>query len=318
VAKNEKFLGLKFCKEMKQLKKELKACDHHYLRCLKPNEEKKPNLFFSNFVFNQIQYLGVLATIQVRKNGYPTRRTYEDFYENYKLLLNRSVDITTIDYKDLCQEIIVCLIGEEEANNLKDQYLFGKTKIFMKQPFNQKLELRKIELMKQKIYSLSIIKVALIHLKKRQKHKRISDSINNIKNYLMANKYKIQIKNKKDKIKRIQSMYYTHIEKQKIMYINNVYYIIQNSLRIINAQKNVRQLKNLMSMVSLNLQMYYIKIKENNLIITKKVLDQIIEKAKEKYAYRQYNKVWNKINPYVLKILAAKRFRKYKREAQKI
>ena len=316
VSKNEKFLGLKFCKEMKQLKKELKQCDHHYVRCLKPNEEKKSTLFYSNFVFNQIQYLGILATIQVRKNGYPTRRTYEDFYENYKLILNKFVDKNISDYQTLCKEIIIYLLGEEEANNLQDQYLFGKTKIFMKQPFNQKLELKKVELMKQKIYSLSIIKAAIIHLKKRQKHKRISDSIKNIKNYLMANKYKIQIKNKKDKIKRIQSMYFTHIEKQKIMYLNEVYFKIQNSLRIINAKKHIENIRKLNTMTTLNLQMYYINIKKNNLIITKKVLDQIIEEAKEKYAYRQYNKVWNKINPYILKILAAKRFKKIKKEAQ--
>ena len=102
ISKNEKFLGLKFCKEMKQLKKELKLCDHHYVRCLKPNEEKKAKLFYSNFVFNQIQYLGILATIQVRKNGFPMRRTYEDFYENYKLILAKKVDKLTADYKSLC------------------------------------------------------------------------------------------------------------------------------------------------------------------------------------------------------------------------
>ena len=39
---------------MKKLKTELKLCDHHYVRCLKPNEEKKALLFHPNFVFNQI------------------------------------------------------------------------------------------------------------------------------------------------------------------------------------------------------------------------------------------------------------------------
>ena len=318
VSKNEKFLGLKFCKEMKQLKKELKLCDHHYIRCLKPNEEKKPDLFYSNFVFNQIQYLGILATIQVRKNGYPTRRTYEDFYANYKLLLSKSVDKSTIDYKALCKEIIINLIGEEQAEVLKEQFLFGKTKIYMKQTFNQKLELRKIELMKKKIYSVSIIKVAIINLKKLQKFNKISNSINNIQNYLMVNKYKIKIKNRKDKIKRIQSMYHTHSKKKMFQHFNKNIFIIQNSLRIINAKKNIQQKKNLMTMISLNLQIFYIKMKNNHLLIAKKVFDQIIEEAKEQYAYRQYNNLWNKVNPYILKLLAVKKNKKLKNEAQKV
>ena len=318
VSKNEKFLGLKFCKEMKQLKKELKLCDHHYVRCLKPNEEKKPQLFYSNFVFNQIQYLGILATIQVRKNGYPSRRTYEDFYENYKLLLSKNIDKSTADYKALCKEIIVYLIGEEQAEALKEQYLFGKTKIYMKQIFNQKLELIKIELMKKKIYSVSIIKVAIINLKKLLKFNKISNSVSNIQNYLMVNKYRIKIKNKKDKIKRIQSMYHTHNQKKMFQNFNKNIFIIQNSLRIINAKRNVQQKKNLMTMISLNLQVFYIKMKNNHLLIAQKVFDQIIEEAKEKYVYRQYNKLWNKVNPYVLKLLAVKKNRRLKNEAQKV
>ena len=318
VSKNEKFLGLKFCKEMKQLKKELKLCDHHYVRCLKPNEEKKAKLFYSNFVFNQIQYLGILATIQVRKNGYPMRRTYEDFYENYKLILSKYIDKSTVDFKALCKEIILYLIGEEDANNLKEQYLFGKTKIYMKQIFNQKLELKKLELMKKKIYSVSIIKAAIVNLKKKKKFERISNSIKNIQKYLEVNKYRIKMQNKKDKIKRIQSLYHTHIEKKKINDINKNIFIIQNSLRIINSKKIIDQRKNLMTLLSLNLRLFYTKMKNNHIKKVKKLLNQLIEEAKEKYAYQQYNKLWNKVNPYFLKVLAVRKYRTFKKEAQKI
>ena len=318
VSKNEKFLGLKFCKEMKQLKKELKLCDHHYVRCLKPNEEKKPKLYYSNFVFNQIQYLGILATIQVRKNGFPMRRTYEDFYENFKLILSKNIDKSNADYKALCKEIIIYLIGDQEAENLKEQYLFGKTKIYMKQIFNQKLELRKLELMKKKIYSVSIIKASIINLKKKAKFNKISDSINNIQNYLRVNRYRIKIKNKKDKIKRIQSMYHTYEAQKKISNINKNLIVIQNSLRIIHSKKLIEQKKNLMIMLSVNLQIFITKIKENHIKSVKKFLDFLIEKAKEKYAYNQYNKLWNKVNPYFLKLLANRKNRKLKKEAQKI
>ena len=317
-AKNEKFLGLKFCKEMKQLKKELKICDHHYIRCLKPNEEKKPNLFFSNFVFNQIQYLGVLATIQVRKNGFPMRRTYEDFYENYKLILSKSVDKSTADFKKICKEIIVFLLGDEEAEKLKEEYLFGNTKIYMKQIFNQKLELIKLELMKKKIYAVNIIKVAIVNLKKKQKFNRTSESITNIQNYLRINKYRIKIKNQKDKIKRIQSMYHTYTLSKKIYEKNKNLFVIQNSLRIINSMKYIQQKKQLMSFLSINLQIFSFKIHKMHIKKMKKLVSDIVEKAKEQYAYSQYNKLWQKVNPYFARLLTVTRNKAKKNEARKI
>ena len=318
ISKNEKFLGLKFCKEMKQLKKELKLCDHHYVRCLKPNEEKKAKIYYSNFVFNQIQYLGILATIQVRKNGFPMRRTYEDFYENFKLILNKYIDKSTADYKALCEEIIEYLIGKEEVNNLKDQYLFGKTKVYMKQMFNHKLESKKNELMKKKIYCISIVKAAIIHLQKRNKQNIISKSINNIQNYLIANRNRIKIKTKKDKIKRIQSMVHTHKAQKEILTLNKKLFRIQNSLRIIIVKKKLQQKKNLLKMISLNMKIYAGKLRELHIKIVKQVMDQLIEEAKERYAYQQYQKLWNKVNPYFLKVLTVKRNREFKNEAQKI
>lgn len=51
----------------------LNKCEHHYVRCLKPNE-KKPDFTWPNFIFNQIEYLGILSSIQVRQNGFPVRK----------------------------------------------------------------------------------------------------------------------------------------------------------------------------------------------------------------------------------------------------
>ena len=171
VNKDEKFLGLKFCKEMKQLKKELKACNHHYIRCLKSNELKKALHFQPNFVFNQIQYLGILATIQVRKNGYPMRRTFEDFCDYNKIIINKSIkDITTNEeFKNLTLEIIDTLIDKNELKNSEEQYLLGKTKLFMKQNFSHKLELQKSKLLQKKIDSNNIIQLAIVKFKKKQK-----------------------------------------------------------------------------------------------------------------------------------------------------
>ena len=309
VNKDEKFLGLKFCKEMKQLKKELKACNHHYVRCLKPNELKKPFIFHSNFVFNQIQYLGILATIQVRKNGFPMRRYYEDFFNYYKIIVTKNINNlkTKEDYKNICKDIIIELIGEEEAKNLEDQYLMGNNKIYMKQIFNQKLEVQKIKLLEKKIRSIGYVKVAIVKLLKNKKLKNVKNNIIGLQNYFTANKSRINMQKKKEKIKNIQAMYKANQSKNLFLYLNQQIYIIQNSLRIIDSKRIVGQKKNILTCLSLHMQIYMTKLKKIHRKKMKLVSEYIINQLKEKIIYREYNNLWNKMQPFFIRLLAEKK-----------
>ena len=309
VNKDEKFLGLKFCKEMKQLKKELKACNHHYVRCLKPNELKKPFIFHSNFIFNQIQYLGILATIQVRKNGFPMRRYYEDFCDYYKIIISKNLDNikTKDDYKNLCKEIIIELIGEEDAKNLEDQYLLGNNKIYMKQEFNQKLEAQKIKLLEKKIKSVEFIKVAIVKLVKNGKLNTVKKNITGLQNYFTVNKSRINMQKNKEKIRNIQAMYKAFLSKRQFLYLNQQLFIIQDSLRVINAKRIVEQKKTILTCLSLNMQIYMSKLKDIHRKKMKLVSQYIINQMREKIIYLEHNRIWNKVKPFFIRFLAAKK-----------
>ncbi len=49
----------------------------HFVRCIKPNQFKKPFTFIERVCYNQIRYLGILDTIQMRKESYHVRMTYK-------------------------------------------------------------------------------------------------------------------------------------------------------------------------------------------------------------------------------------------------
>ena len=53
----------------------------HYIRCIKPNEQKRAWEFTPHQVLNQLRACGVLETIRISCAGYPTRWTYEEFAE---------------------------------------------------------------------------------------------------------------------------------------------------------------------------------------------------------------------------------------------
>ena len=54
-SKGDKFLSPKFRLQIKDLMRELQNCDVHFVRCIKPNEEKKRNYFVPAMSLNQIR-----------------------------------------------------------------------------------------------------------------------------------------------------------------------------------------------------------------------------------------------------------------------
>ena len=55
----------------------------YFIRCIKPNDEKKCDMFHSQRVFDQLRYAGMIETIKIRRMGYPIRYPHRDFYERF-------------------------------------------------------------------------------------------------------------------------------------------------------------------------------------------------------------------------------------------
>lgn len=91
---------MKFRKQMKDLMSELNSCEAHFLRCIKPNEEKKKLFFVPFLALNQIRYLGVLESIKIRKESFPIRRLYSNFFEKYYELDDELSKISYLQYLD--------------------------------------------------------------------------------------------------------------------------------------------------------------------------------------------------------------------------
>ena len=65
----------------------------HFVRCLKPNQRKKPLLVDDDFVMKQLKYTGMLEAVRVRREGYAYRPYFSDFFNNYKGIAFRFSDM---------------------------------------------------------------------------------------------------------------------------------------------------------------------------------------------------------------------------------
>ncbi|KAJ3567122.1 hypothetical protein NP233_g6566 [Leucocoprinus birnbaumii] len=107
----------------------LKVTNVHYIRCIKPNEAKRPWEFQPQQVLGQLRACGVLETIRISCAGYPTRWTYEEFAERYYMLVPSSdwqPMIQSMDLRRLCATILEKTIADS------DMYQNGLTKIFFR------------------------------------------------------------------------------------------------------------------------------------------------------------------------------------------
>eukprot|EP00730_Choanoeca_flexa_P004847 TRINITY_DN11819_c4_g1_i5.p1 TRINITY_DN11819_c4_g1~~TRINITY_DN11819_c4_g1_i5.p1 ORF type:complete len:1165 (+),score=413.54 TRINITY_DN11819_c4_g1_i5:208-3702(+) len=73
-----------FKQSLVQLMVRMNRCKPHFVRCIKPNLDKKPGVFVSEQVMKQLKYTGMLQTIEIRKDGYPNRPNFREFIETYK------------------------------------------------------------------------------------------------------------------------------------------------------------------------------------------------------------------------------------------
>uniref|UniRef100_A0A663M4E5 Myosin VIIB n=1 Tax=Athene cunicularia TaxID=194338 RepID=A0A663M4E5_ATHCN len=96
-------LGGQFKQSLEKLMKILEQCQPYFIRCIKPNDYKKPLLFDRELCIKQLRYSGMMETIQIRKSGYPIRYSFEEFFERYRVLLPWSVR------EQVCKQKLVML-----------------------------------------------------------------------------------------------------------------------------------------------------------------------------------------------------------------
>ncbi|XP_010350689.1 unconventional myosin-Vc isoform X3 [Saimiri boliviensis] len=118
-------VGSKFRSSLYLLMETLNATTPHYVRCIKPNDEKLPFEFDSKRIVQQLRACGVLETIRISAQSYPSRWTYIEFYSRYSILMTKQ-ELSFSDKKEVCKAVLHRFIQDS------NQYQFGKTKIFFR------------------------------------------------------------------------------------------------------------------------------------------------------------------------------------------
>ncbi|XP_062413105.1 si:zfos-588f8.1 isoform X4 [Sardina pilchardus] len=123
-------ISAQFQTSLSKLLETLGRAEPFFIRCLRSNAEKREMCFDESLILQQLRYTGMLETVRIRRSGYGAKYTYQEFLEQFRVLLPRNATG--------CQEDISALLRKMGLDNTT--YQIGKTKVYLKELERQKLQ----------------------------------------------------------------------------------------------------------------------------------------------------------------------------------
>ncbi|XP_017203117.3 myosin-IIIa isoform X2 [Oryctolagus cuniculus] len=108
----------------------------HFVRCIKPNNERQARKYDKDKVLLQLRYTGILETARIRRQGYSHRILFANFIKRYYVLCYKASEEPPVS-PDTCATIL------EKAG--LDNWALGKTKVFLKYYHVEQLNLMRKE-----------------------------------------------------------------------------------------------------------------------------------------------------------------------------
>ncbi|CAH0557546.1 unnamed protein product [Brassicogethes aeneus] len=134
-------LSFQFKSSLDQLMKTLNACHPYFVRCIKPNELKKPQIFDRELCCRQLRYSGMMETAKIRQAGYPIRFTFKEFVDRFRYLAKGTKPSSKGDCKASCAAVCAQVFTQNE------NYQLGNTKVFLKHHDLEALESKRAQIL---------------------------------------------------------------------------------------------------------------------------------------------------------------------------
>ncbi|KAM6039858.1 unconventional myosin-IXb isoform 3-T4 [Theristicus caerulescens] len=123
-------ISAQFQTSLNKLLETLGKAEPFFIRCIRSNAEKKEMLFDESLVLQQLRYTGMLETVRIRRSGYSAKYTFQEFIEQFQVLLPKNAKASK---EDICVYLNKLKLDE-------NYYQIGTTKVFMKEAERQILQ----------------------------------------------------------------------------------------------------------------------------------------------------------------------------------
>uniref|UniRef100_A0A673YRP6 non-specific serine/threonine protein kinase n=1 Tax=Salmo trutta TaxID=8032 RepID=A0A673YRP6_SALTR len=181
----------------------------HFVRCIKPNNDRQASKFDREKVLVQLRYTGVLETAKIRRQGYSHRILYTNFVNRYYILAFHAHK-----EPEASPETCAAILEKTKLEN----WVLGKTKVFLKYYHVETLNL----MVRQTIDRIVLVQAyvrcwlgAKRYRKILEKRAQSAVAIQSVcRGYLAKRKYKELVEEKNKAAAKIQAHYRGHRERK--------------------------------------------------------------------------------------------------------
>ncbi|KAI8077229.1 P-loop containing nucleoside triphosphate hydrolase protein [Gilbertella persicaria] len=121
-------VGYKHKQQLSILMNTLQTTRPHFVRCILPNDRKRPGEIQPRLILHQLRCNGVLEGIRICRVGYPNRLLFQQFREEYKLLAPELIQHER-DHRKACH-LLLSTVSDELSYG--EHFQMGRTKVFFK------------------------------------------------------------------------------------------------------------------------------------------------------------------------------------------
>ncbi|XP_029463763.1 myosin-IIIb [Rhinatrema bivittatum] len=181
----------------------------HFVRCIKPNDDREALLFSRERVLVQLRYTGILETVRIRRQGYSHRILFQEFLKRYYYLAFKAHENPPATRES-------CIAILERAK--LDKWVIGKTKVFLKYYHTEQLNLLLREVIGRVVVMQAYTKGWLgARRYKRIKEKRSNSAVviqSAWRGYEARKKYKKIISDRKEAAIHIQAAFRGYVARK--------------------------------------------------------------------------------------------------------
>jgi myosin heavy subunit len=169
---SKRSVATQFRAQLASLLATLNTTEPHFVRCVKSNSLNRPDTFDAPMVLRQLRYSGLMEVSRIRQQGYPVRRGFEEFFERYRCLSGKAVDLDSLT---------ASLSGKD---GLLREWQKGKTQVFMRDQTSRELEAARETRLSQLV--LKIQKHARMVIQK-SRYRGFQTLLNKLRDALVSN-----------------------------------------------------------------------------------------------------------------------------------
>ncbi|CAH0481974.1 unnamed protein product [Peronospora belbahrii] len=114
-------VSYKFKAQLSLLMSDISSTEVHYVRCIKPNSQKSPNIYDIDAVVNQLRCAGVVEAIRITRAAFPNKIAHEKFLRRFVMMRSpKNLTSASTTVMEACEQLAKELMSGEDFARMQE------------------------------------------------------------------------------------------------------------------------------------------------------------------------------------------------------